>query len=147
MADKYPRDRIARILKITEVVLMIGVAAAYYWYNLPLLVVIMTLMGAQSAFFGPVKYALLPQQLQPQELVAGNAYIESSTYMAILLGLILGTLLPTAATVTVLIALAAAGYLSARQIPHAPAPRPQLKIAKNVFVSTVENFRFCANTG
>ncbi len=45
---------------------MIGVAAAYYWYNLPLLVVIMTLMGAQSAFFGPVKYALLPQQLQPQ---------------------------------------------------------------------------------
>lgn len=142
MADKYPRDRIARILKVTELVLMIGVAAAYYWYNLPLLVVIMTLMGVQSAFFGPVKYALLPQQLQPQELVAGNAYIESSTYMAILLGLILGTLLPTTATVAVLITLAAAGYLSARQIPHAPAPRPQLKIAKNVFVSTVENFRF-----
>ncbi len=142
MADKYPRDRIARILKVTELVLMIGVAVAYYWYNLPLLVVIMTLMGAQSAFFGPVKYALLPQQLQPQELVAGNAYIESSTYMAILLGLILGTLLPTTATVAVLITLAAAGYLSARQVPHAPAPRPQLKIAKNVFVSTVENFRF-----
>ena len=79
LADKYPRDRIARVLKVVEILLMCGVAAAYYWYSLPLLIVIMTLMGAQSAFFGPVKYALLPQHLKAEELVAGNAYIESTT--------------------------------------------------------------------
>lgn len=142
LADKYPRDKIARVLKVTELLLMLGVAAAYYWYNLPLLIVIMTLMGAQSAFFGPVKYALLPQHLKPEELIAGNAYIESTTYMAILLGLILGTLLPIETTISLLILLAAAGWLSARKIPAAPAPRPALKVSANLFASTLENFRF-----
>ena len=107
LADKYPRDKIARVLKITELLLMLGVALAYYRHSLPLLIVIMTLMGAQSAFFGPVKYALLPQHLKPEELIAGNAYIESTTYMAILLGLILGTLLPIEVTIGLLILLAA----------------------------------------
>lgn len=142
LADKYPRDKIARVLKITELLLMLGVAAACYRYSLSLLIVIMTLMGAQSAFFGPVKYALLPQHLKPEELIAGNAYIESTTYMAILLGLILGTLLPIEVTIGLLILLAAAGWLSARQIPPAPSPRPELKVSANLFASTLENFRF-----
>lgn len=142
LADKYPRDKIARVLKITELLLMLGVALAYYRHSLPLLIVIMTLMGAQSAFFGPVKYALLPQHLKPEELIAGNAYIESTTYMAILLGLILGTLLPIEVTIGLLILLAAVGWLSARQIPPAPSPRPELKVSANLFASALENFRF-----
>ncbi len=142
IADKYPRDRIACVLKVVELVLMLGVAVAYCWYNLPLLIIIMTMMGAQSAFFGPVKYALLPQHLEPKELVAGNAYIESTTYMAILFGLILGTLLPIGTTIFLLIILAFCGWLAARQIPFSPAPRPNVTISANIFAATMENFRF-----
>ncbi len=142
LAEKYPRDKIVRVLKIVELLLMIGVAIAYYWHSLPLLIAIMTLMGAQSAFFGPVKYALLPQHLKPDELIAGNAYIESTTYMAILFGLIFGTLLPIEAVIGLLLLLAAGGYLSARQIPPAPSPRQKLKISANPLVSTLVNLRF-----
>ena len=142
LADKFPRNMIARVLKVTELLLMLGVAAAWYGRSLTLLIAILALMGAQSAFFGPVKYALLPQQLKPEELITGNAYVESTTYMAILLGLILGTLLPTEWTITLLIALSLTGLCAAWFIPDAPAPRPGLKVRKNIFAATVENFRF-----
>lgn len=142
LADKYTRNKIARVLKITELVLMIGVAIAYYTGSLPLLIAILALMGAQSAFFGPIKYSLLPQQLKPEELIAGNAYIEGTTYVAILLGLILGTLLPIEWTIVLLIFLAIVGLTASWFIPNAPAPRPDLKVNKNIFSSTIENFRF-----
>ena len=142
IADKYPRDKIARILKLVELVLMIGVAAAYYWQSLPLLVALLALMGAQSAFFGPVKYSLLPQHLQTEELIAGNAYIESTTYLAILLGLVLGTLLPIPMTIGLLITLALAGLIAAQKIPNSPAPRPALRLHKNILTVTWQNFCF-----
>lgn len=142
LADKYARNKIARVLKITELVLMLGVAVAWYSRSLPLLIAILALMGAQSAFFGPVKYALLPQQLKPEELITGNAYVESTTYMAILLGLILGTLLPIEWTIAVLMMLSLAGLCAAWFIPQAPAPRPELIVRKNIFSATIENFRF-----
>ena len=142
IADKYPRDKIARILKLVELLLMMGVAAAYYWQSLPLLVVLLTLMGAQSAFFGPVKYSLLPQHLQPEELIAGNAYIESTTYLAILLGLVLGTLLPIPLTIGLLITLALVGWVASQKIPASPAPRPALKLHKNILAVSWQNFCF-----
>ena len=122
LADKYSRNKIARGLKIAELVLMIGVAVAYYFSNVYLLIAILTLMGTQSSFFGPIKYSLLPQQLKPEELITGNAYIEATTYMAILLGLIFGTLLPIESSIAVLIVLAAVGIVSSWFIPDAPAP-------------------------
>ena len=142
LADKYSRNKIARILKIVELALMLCVAIAWFAKSLPLLVAILALMGAQSSFFGPVKYSLLPQQLKPEELITGNAYIESTTYMAILLGLILGTLLPIEGTILLLILLAAAGLGSSCFIPDAPAPRPNIKVKKNIFAATGANFRF-----
>ena len=141
-ADKYRRDKIAKILKLVEIVLMIGVAVAYYASNLKLLIVLIALMGSQSAFFGPVKYALLPQQLKPEELISGNAYIEATTYVAILGGLIAGTLLPIDVSVFVLITLAIIGYIASSNILPAPAPRPELKINKNLFKAMGQNFKF-----
>ena len=142
VADKYPRNKIAKILKITELFLMLGVALAWSFQSLWLLIVVLALMGTQSAFFGPVKYSLLPQHLQTNELIAGNAYIESTTYLAILLGLILGTLLPINASIAVLIVLAFAGFVASTYIPFAPPSRANLKIKKNIFSSTISNFRF-----
>lgn len=141
-ADKYNRDMIARRLKIIEILLMCSVGIAYLLGSINFLIILIALMGAQSAFFGPVKYALLPQQLKPEELIGGNAYIEATTYMAILLGLIFGTLLPTDISIIVLILLSIAGYLSARLILLAPAPRPESSIQLNLFKSIADNYRF-----
>ena len=141
-ADKYSRNMIARILKVTELLLMLGVAAAWYCNSLPLLVFILAMMGVQSSFFGPVKYSLLPQHLKSEELITGNAYIESTTYMAILLGLVLGTLLPTGWTIVLLVFLACVGLVASWFIPNAPAPRPNLRIRKNILGATYKNFCF-----
>ncbi|MBQ4472557.1 MAG: acyl-[Alphaproteobacteria bacterium] len=138
VSDKYDRSRVARILKIIELVLMLAVGAVYLMQSLPCLVALLALMGAQSAFFGPVKYALLPQQLHPNELVAGNAYVEASTYVAILLGLIVGTLLPIESVILLLITLAAVGVVSAWHIPAATPARPKAIISKNIFKSTLQ---------
>lgn len=142
VADKYSRNKIARALKVAELLLMLGVALAWYCQNVWILIVVLALMGTQSAFFGPVKYSLLPQHLETNELIAGNAYIESTTYLAILLGLILGTLLPINASIAVLIICSLFGCVSAYFIPLAKAPRNNLKIEKNVFKATVQNLSF-----
>lgn len=142
IADKYPKERIARILKLLEILLMSAVALAYVIKSLPLLIIILGLMGAQSAFFGPIKYALLPQQLQADELIAANAYVEATTYIAILFGLILGTLLPIEITIGLLIILAICGYFAAIFIPFAPSARVDAKINKNIFVALKDNFCF-----
>ncbi len=142
IADKYPRHIIARILKFIELILMIGVGLAFYTHNLFSLIIIITLMGIQSAFFGPVKYALLPQQLKTDELITANAYIESSTYTAILLGLILGTLLPIKTTIALLILFAVIGLIASCQIPTTLPSRPKAKISLNFFKAIIKNYRF-----
>lgn len=142
VADKFARHKIARVLKALEIILMLGVAVSYAFHNITLLVIIMALMGTQSAFFGPVKYALLPQQLTKDELITGNAYIEASTYLAILSGLIFGTLLPTPISIALLVTLAIAGYVSSFQILPAPAFRPKLQIRFNIFSALALNYRF-----
>ena len=138
VSDKYDRSRVARALKVAELILMIGVAIVYLVESLPCLIFLLALMGAQSAFFGPVKYALLPQQLKPNELVAGNAYVEATTYIAILLGLIVGTLLPIEYVIFLLITLAAIGVFSAWNIPKATPVRPDARITINIFKSTFQ---------
>ena len=142
VADKYPRNKIARVLKMVELLLMLGVALAWYCHSLCILIAVLALMGTQSAFFGPVKYSLLPQHLEANELIAGNAYIESTTYLAILLGLILGTLLPINASIAVLIICSLCGCVSAYFIPPAKAPRSDLMIGKNIVKTTMQNLSF-----
>lgn len=118
IADKYSRSKLTIILKIIELFLMIG-AGIIFLFNSPLpLIFMLFLMGLQSTFFGPIKYAMLPQLLKANELVAGNAYVEASTYISIILGSVLGTLLPVYASVFLLVICAVAGVVSAYKIPQ-----------------------------
>ena len=48
------------------------------------------MFGIVAALFGPVKYAMLPDQLTVGELATGNALVEGATFMAILIGTIAG---------------------------------------------------------
>lgn len=92
LADKFNKAKITRIIKVFEVVLIAIGGYALYSGNIFLLMVTLTGMGVHSTFFGPIKYAILPDQLPHQQLLGATALIEASTFLAILLGTTLGSL-------------------------------------------------------
>lgn len=133
-ADKHDKARLARIIKQAEIFFMLLAAAAFLLKSIWLLMAVLFCMGAQSAFFGPIKYAILPQHLTKDELLKGNAYVEAGTFLAILAGTILGALLVMNDTYGLwiisgaVISVAIAGYFFSRGIPEAPGPVPDLKV-------------------
>lgn len=147
LADKFDRARLARLVKVLEMAIM-GVAGFGFWlHSLPLLFGALFLLGLHSTLFGPVKYAILPQHLHPDELVGGNALVEAGTFVAILLGTLAGGLLAAQEGGAGWIAaagflIAAAGYLASRGIPQAPAPEPGLRINPNPITETWRNIGF-----
>ena len=93
LSDKYDKAHIMRITKLGEVLIMTCAAIAFYLESPYLMLVILFLMGTQSTFFGPSKYSILPQSLTTkQELVRGNALIEMGTYIGILTGGTIGSI-------------------------------------------------------
>ena len=148
-SDKYEKAMLIRIIKAAEIVIMIVASAGLILKNLPLLLIALFLLGAQSAFFGPVKYALLPQALGPHELVGGNGLVETGTFVAILGGTLVAGLLvalPDGITwVTALIlAVSVFGFVASLGIPRLGAPTPNLKLNWNLFSETWANLRFAA---
>src|SRR5262249_32976716 len=138
----------AGFVKVFEIVVMVIGAVGFYRRDLVLLFVALGLMGVHSTLFGPVKYAILPQHLRPNELIGGNGLVEMGTFVAILLGEIVGGLViaikpdgPIYAGATA-IAVAIAGYAVSRGIPNTPAVAPDLKINWNPFTETSRNLRF-----
>ncbi|OEF04004.1 MFS transporter [Vibrio genomosp. F10] len=132
LADKYEKSQLIRITKLFEIGIMCLGAVGFITESYFILLVLLFLMGTQSAFFGPVKYALLPQHLKSDELVSGNALVETGTFLAILLGtLAAGVIASTdhAKYIAALCVIASAiiGYLSSRKIPEAPASAPELE--------------------
>lgn len=124
IADRQEKSRLIRQIKALEVVIMVLAASALFWGSSILLMGLLFLMGLQSALFGPVKFALLPQHLKDEELVGGNALVEMGTFLAILGGTILAGVLfgleqakPWIASG--LVVLAVGGYLASRFIPEA----------------------------
>ena len=117
-------------------------AYAFITQQYMVLLFVLFLMGCQSTLFGPVKYAYLPQQLDTSELVGGNALVEAGTYVAIILGLIIGervvSMGGTTQTVigTCLLGIAVMGYLAARQVPTTRAVDPGLHLSLNAWTET-----------
>lgn len=142
LADKYEKSLLMRRIKLLEIALMLIAALAFLTKSYPVLLLVLFLMGCQSTLFGPVKYAYLPQQLATEELVGGNALVESGTYVAIILGLIVGGIAvaidpDNQATLAVcLIFVALTGYLASRQVPTTSAVDPDLKINWNAWAET-----------
>jgi 1-acyl-sn-glycerol-3-phosphate acyltransferase len=137
LADKYERSRIIRWVKLFEIAIALVGAVGFARQDVTLLFAALFLLGTHSTVFGPVKYAILPQQLRDSELVGGNALVETGTFLAILLGTILAGVLMgradggKAIVPAVTILLAVAGYLASRAVPHAPAPDPGLRLNWN----------------
>ena len=147
IADKFEKSAVARAVKIFEICIMLLAAWGFLVNLLWPLVTALFLMGVHSTLFGPVKYAYLPQQLKKDELIGGNGMIEMGTFVAILLGEVLGAWLATAPqgsvmTSMMIVGLAVLGYWASRGIPLSPAADPQLKINWNPFTETWRNIAF-----
>ena len=141
ISDKNEKSRLIRIIKLVEIILMVLTAAAFHYVQLWWLIALLFLMGAQSTFFGPLKYSVLPQLLREDELVAGNGLVNAGTNVAILTGTLCGGLfimspLGRYYISAGIVGVAAAGYIASRFIPVLPASSPELKIDRNLFRST-----------
>ena len=154
LADKYEKSMLIRRIKMLEIGLMLLAAFALVSQSYSLLLLVLFLMGCQSTMFGPVKYAYLPQQLADDELVGGNALVESGTYIAIILGLIVGGIAVSAGISGqfgfsnqsilggCLIVVALTGYMMSRQVPQTQAVDPMLKINWNAWQETWHIVKF-----
>jgi len=129
LADLRDKARIIRIIKLCEIGIMIvgggGMLLAWQGYAIdtvaiPLTMLAVLAMGVHSTFFGPIKYAILPQHLKAGEVLAGTGMVEAGTYIAILAGTILAGWIPVQWACAGVVATAVAGWLSGRAVPPAP---------------------------
>ncbi len=151
IADKFEKSQLIRFVKIFEVVLMLFAALGFVLHVFWLLVLALFMMGMHSTLFGPVKYAYLPQHLAESELVGGNGMVEMGTFVAILLGQIIGAGLGMHQggelfTGLSILGLALMGYFASKQIPNSPAAEPSLKINWNPMTETGRNVAFVWNS-
>lgn len=149
LADRYDKALIAKRLKFAEVFAAAMAAVGFYLHAIPglgdvsivVLMVALGMFGAVAALFGPIKYGILPDHLKTEELPGGNALIEGATFLAILLGTVVGTQAMTGSKNPIFISLlimvfAIACWLSARKIPSTRQAAPDLVVQANIFAST-----------
>ena len=146
IADKYEKSTIIRIVKFAEIIIMLLAAVAFWLEAYWSLMFLLFAMGTQSAFFGPVKYAILPQHLRETELVGGNALVEMGTFLAILAGTILAGFLATQEhahewSAFAVVFLAILGYLASLRVPAAAAADPTIKVNWNPVTELVSIWR------
>ncbi len=148
IADKYERSFLIRNIKLLEIVIMLIGSAGFLLGNLWLLLIALFLMGTHSTFFGPIKYAILPEILKPQELMSGNALFQSGTSIAILIGMILGGVVISSSGGNLLwismtvVGIAVVGYLCSRFILKQPVRTPELKVDWNVFRTSFQTLKY-----
>jgi len=128
LADAHDKARIIRLVKTAEILIMMIGSAGLMLSSVPLMLAAVLAMGVHSTFFGPIKYALLPQHLEQDEVLGGTGLVEASTYAAILTGTILAGFLNAQMTAVFVMIVSGLGWLSARSVPPAPPPgeRPPL---------------------
>lgn len=142
ITDKYHKHHIIRLTKIAEIIIMSLAAIGFLTGHIIALIGLLFLMGAQSTFFGPAKYSVMPDHLKEEELLGGNGLMEAGTFLAILLGTLVGGLLMANAeygitlTAVVVILIAAVGYITSIFVPFAPQAAANIRVNYNFITST-----------
>lgn len=143
LADSHDKARIIRIVKTAEIGIMAVGAAGLVLaqignrnLGIGLMLGAVFLLGVHSTFFGPIKYAILPQHLERDDVLGGTGLVEAGTYLAILTGTVAaGWITPEAAAIGVIV-VALIGWFTARQVPSAPRAGPPVKLDWNPFRSS-----------
>lgn len=148
IADRFERSQLIRGIKILEIIIMMIGSLGFITGHIWLLLLALLMMGIHSTFFGPIKYAILPEILKPNELMSGNALFQSGTSMAILIGMILGGTVIASSngnltwiSLTVL-SIAILGYISSRFILKQNVTAPDLKIDWNFFRTSYQTIKY-----
>ncbi|KQN25773.1 MFS transporter [Sphingomonas sp. Leaf33] len=138
LADTYDKSRIIRLVKTAEIFIMVfgaaGLLAAKAGYTsvgLGMMLGAVLMLGTHSTFFGPIKYAILPQHLKDHEVLGGTGLVEAATYLSILLGTVLAGWIAVEAAAGLVIIVALIGWVTGRMVPPAPRMGPPLKINYN----------------
>jgi MFS family permease len=140
-ADKYEKSQLMQRIKLAEIIIMSVAVIGFYTQQIILLIILLFMLGTQAAMFSPLKYGILPQHLRETELIGGNGLINMGTFLAILLGTILGGVLislPQGATLVsvLIITLAILGYIASLFILPAEPSDATLKIRWNIAIET-----------
>jgi acyl-[acyl-carrier-protein]-phospholipid O-acyltransferase/long-chain-fatty-acid--[acyl-carrier-protein] ligase len=143
LADRYDKGRVAERLKLIEIGAAVVAVGGFLFESIPILFVALFLFGALATLFAPAKYGLLPEQLDTEELPAGNALVEAATFLAILLGTIAGGIAAASggnalALTTLIMAFAILSWLFARAIPQVGGAAPDLVVERNIVHSTAD---------
>jgi MFS family permease len=143
LADDHDKARLIRIIKLAEIGIMILGGAGLMLANIPLMLAAVFAMGVHSTFFGPIKYAILPQHLRRDEVLGGTGLVEAGTYIAILGGTILAGVLAATPTVAAAatIGLAVLGFLAGRQVPPAPPAAERIPFNWHIIHASIELVR------
>jgi MFS family permease len=120
LADSLDKTVLIRLIKTAEIVIMVIGATGIWFENIPLMFIALFAMGVHSTFFGPIKYGILPQHLDKDEVLGGTGLVEAGTYIAILTGTIVGGVLPPKWAAISVIAVAIIGRWVAQYVPPAP---------------------------
>ncbi|HET6912022.1 MAG TPA: MFS transporter [Rhodanobacteraceae bacterium] len=148
IAEKFEKQKLIRYVKLFEIGAMCLAAWGFFIASPALLLCVLFLMGLHSTVFGPIKYAILPQVLESDELVGGNGLVEMGTSIAILVGMIAGGAAmhdggPRWSSLLV-IGVAVIGFAAACTIPRVPATAPDLKFNWNAFSESAHAIRLVA---
>ena len=143
LADRYDKAKVAQRLKLAEILVAIVAVAGFVIHSVPLLFFALFLFGVIGSLFGPIKYGILPDHLQRSELPAANALVEGATFIAILLGTIVGGLAAKdggdpASFSLMMIVFAVMCWASSLMIPATGEASPNLVVRRNLLVSTSE---------
>jgi MFS family permease len=146
LADMRDKAAIIRIVKAAEIAIMsvgaVGLTMA--WMGLltepvaiPLMMIALFCMGVHSTFFGPIKYAILPQHLRKEEVLAGTGLVEAGTYLAIMGGTILAGFIAVETAAMLVIGVAVIGYFTSRHVPPAPPLVADQPVDRHIIRSSI----------
>jgi MFS family permease len=140
LADDHDKAKLIRMIKLAEIGIMIFGGAGIMLASIPLMLAAVAFMGVHSTFFGPIKYAILPQHLRRDEVLGGTGLVEAGTYIAILLGTILAGALASkpAVAAAATIGFAVLGYLAGRQVPPAPPAAERIPFNWHIIHASIE---------
>ncbi len=147
LADKYEKAKLTRLIKLLEIIIMVLESVGFIFEIYSLLFVALFLMGTHSTFFGPIKYAYLPQAMHEDELVGANGLFQMGTSMAILTGMMLAGVLTQQDHMMwwlsgVVLAIACLGYFTSHFVPAMPAPQPNLTVDWNIFRTSWQTIKY-----
>lgn len=135
VSDKYEKSFLVKIIKLSEIFIVLLGVAGFYYSSLTMLISSVTLMGIHSTFFGTLKFSIIPEHLRKEELLVANGYIESATFIGVLMGTLIGGLYnwqPILVSV-LMITMACIGYIASLFVPHSPSYAAKIKINPNIF--------------